>query len=194
LQIEAVGRLVGNDPAAAAVRLRRLKATLPDAVVEVRRLVDGLRPPALDELGLVDAIEQHVAAMPGVDTGPTISVETATPLPDLPAAVEVAAYRIATEAALNAIRHADARTCHIGLRFDGSLRLEIIDDGRGGGDGNHSGVGLQSMRERAAELGDACVITPADPVAPSCGPVSRCRRHEPDQATDRGGRGPSGVP
>ena len=163
LQIAAVGQLVSSDPAAAAVRLQRLRATLQDAVVEVRRLVDGLRPPALDELGLVAAIEQHVTAMPRVDAGPTISVETATPLPDLPAAVEVAAYRIATEAALNAIRHADAQMCHIGLRFDGSLHLEITDDGRGGADGDHPGVGLRSMRERAAELGGACVITPADP-------------------------------
>jgi len=163
LQLEAVGRLVGHDPETAAVRLRRLKATLQDAVIEVRRLVDGLRPPALDDLGLVEAIEQHVAAMPGGDAGPTVFVETAAPLPDLPAAVEVAAYRIATEAALNAIRHADAQTCRIGLRFDGSLHVEITDDGRGVVDGQRSGVGLQSMRERAAELGGACVITPADP-------------------------------
>jgi two-component system, NarL family, sensor kinase len=82
----------------------------------------------------------------------------------LPAAVEVAAYLIALEALTNSRRHAQARTCTIRLSFDqaaGMLRLEVTDDGRGirNPEPAAPGVGLASMRERAAELGGTCTIT-----------------------------------
>jgi signal transduction histidine kinase len=74
-------------------------------------------------------------------------------LPLLPAAVEVAAYHIALEALSNVAQHANARTCHIRLSFESGLCLEITDDGDGLPTNKHAGVGLTSMRERAAELG-----------------------------------------
>jgi signal transduction histidine kinase len=137
------------------------------ALTDVRRLVDGLRPPALDELGLVEAVRQQAARLEagGAAGTPTISVEAdPRPLPELSAAVEVAAYRIAVEALTNTVRHAGATTCRV--LFDatdaGTLRLEVVDDGRGLRSGVVPGVGLESMRERADELGGAIVIEAAN--------------------------------
>ncbi len=79
-------------------------------------------------------------------------------MPPLPAAVEVAAFRIALEALTNVARHARARTCHIRLTVDDGLCLEIADDGRGLPAAYRPGVGLAAMRERAAELGGDCAI------------------------------------
>ena len=79
-------------------------------------------------------------------------------LPGLPAAVEVAAYLIATEALTNVVRHAHARTCTLRLACNGALELEVRDDGRGLPDQPRAGVGLTSMRERAAELGGTCTV------------------------------------
>jgi signal transduction histidine kinase len=133
------------------------------ALADVRRLVDGLRPPALDELGLLGAITQQAARMEGDSPGDgaALRIEVAgepAPLPPLPAAVEVAAYRIAVEAMTNAVRHAGARSCRVSLLADSRLRIEIVDDGRGIGDGARAGTGLESMRERAAELGGEVVV------------------------------------
>jgi len=76
--------------------------------------------------------------------------------------VEVAAYRIAHEALANVVRHAAARTCTVRVTLDGALELEVCDDGAGVADEHRAGVGLASMRERAAELGGSCTIKPAD--------------------------------
>jgi signal transduction histidine kinase len=84
----------------------------------------------------------------------------AAAMPELPAAVEVAAYRIATEAVTNVLRHASAARCVVRLRAsDDALTVEVIDDGRGIGDRATAGVGLRSMRERAAELGGEFVVS-----------------------------------
>ena len=88
------------------------------------------------------------------------SLEAPEQLPPLPAAVEVAVYRIAQEAITNVARHARARTCRIRISLGKELQLEIIDDGVGLSPDRHAGVGLTSMRERAAELGGSCVIEP----------------------------------
>jgi signal transduction histidine kinase len=117
-----------------------------------------LRPPALDELGLVSAIREQ-AAQYTVTNGLHVSVIAPENYwPALPAAVEVAAYRIALEALTNVARHAQASSCEVRIACDGALTLEIIDNGIGLSSTPHSGVGLQSMRERAAELGGACII------------------------------------
>jgi signal transduction histidine kinase len=84
---------------------------------------------------------------------------TADDLRELPAAVEVAAYRIATEAVTNAVRHAAARHCHVTLMADGLLTIEVTDDGQGLPDDPTPGVGLSSMRERAEELGGSFTAT-----------------------------------
>jgi signal transduction histidine kinase len=85
-------------------------------------------------------------------------VEAPGDLPRLPAAVELAAYRIATEALTNTARHARARHCWIRLACNGALDLEVADDGTGVHHPSASGVGLHSMRERAAELGGTCTV------------------------------------
>ena len=116
-------------------------------------MVYGLRPPALDELGLVDALREGVR----YDEAAGTSVEITTlplALPGLPAAVEVAVYRIAQEAITNVIRHAQARHCSVTIAaHDHHLDLTIADDGTGYPADFHFGVGLNSMRERAEELG-----------------------------------------
>jgi signal transduction histidine kinase len=124
--------------------------------------VEDLRPPALDQLGLVGAVRQQARLLSERDPGLEIGVD-ATGVTDLPAATEVAAYRIATEALRNVSQHASARHCRVCLSLNGSglLHLEIEDDGVGMSAGRRIGVGLSAMSERAAELGGTCVTGPA---------------------------------
>ena len=163
LRAEASAATLGSDPDGARQLLDELGGDVRVALGDVRRLVDGLRPPALDEVGLVEAVRQQAARL---ETGgpvgtPAINVEAdPLPLPELTAAVEVAAFRIAVEGLTNAVRHAGATTCRV--RFDatdrGALRIEISDDGRGLPAVVVPGVGLDSMRERAEELGGTMVV------------------------------------
>jgi signal transduction histidine kinase len=151
---EAARDLVSADPERAKELLSDLTERAQAAVADVRHLVYALRPPALDALGLLGALRAH--ADHHNDGGVNVSVEAPEQLPPLPAAVEVAAYRIALEAINNAERHAAARTCVVRIALDevaAALRVEIVDDGRGIGEERGTGVGLSSMRERAAELG-----------------------------------------
>jgi two-component system, NarL family, sensor kinase len=90
-----------------------------------------------------------------------VSVEAPEDLPDLPAAVEVAVYRITQEALTNVVRHARARTCVVRLVVDEDVTLEIVDDGAGIPAERSAGVGLTSMHERAFELGGSCIVEPA---------------------------------
>lgn len=148
-RIDAARLAVESDPVGASEQLVQTRDLVKDVVADVRRLVHDLRPPALDDLGLVGALSQLIEATPGL----AARVEADLP-EDLGAAVEVATYRIAAEAFTNVTRHADARTCLIRLTCDDAhLVLEVIDDGVGIAPDVESGVGLVSMRERAAELG-----------------------------------------
>jgi signal transduction histidine kinase len=85
-------------------------------------------------------------------------VEAPEDRPNLPAAVEVAIYRVTQEALTNVARHARARTCIVRLVLDGDVALEIVDDGVGISSRRSAGVGLSSMHERAEELGGSCVV------------------------------------
>lgn len=163
--LDATARILPTQPSKAAELLTKAKSDIKQTVAEIRRLVDGLRPPALDELGLVAAIRQHSAWMGGAggsnpSTSEPVAVEVHAPdtIPQLSAAVEVATFRIAAEAITNVLRHADARRCTVHLRLDRALELEVTDDGRGMTNFGQTGFGLRSMRERAAELGGSCVI------------------------------------
>jgi two-component system, NarL family, sensor kinase len=158
LRIAAARNLLRGDPDAADVMLDRLDRQTQGAVADVRRLVDDLRPPALDELGLVSAIREQAARFEGTLA---VSVEASGELGDLPAAVEVAAFRIATEAITNSARHAEAHICHVCLTRDGALHVEVRDDGRGLPAQIQPGVGLTSIGERAAELGGTWSIGPS---------------------------------
>jgi signal transduction histidine kinase len=161
LQLGAARTLLVRDPNAATQLLDKLRVEVQDAITDIRRLVYDLRPPQLDELGLVGAIQELVsrltessyAGSPRHHQRLHITVEMPTSLPPLQAAVEVAAYRIAAEALTNVVRHAEATSCVLHLACRDMLMLEIRDDGRGFPPDTHRGVGLTSMRERAAELG-----------------------------------------
>jgi signal transduction histidine kinase len=132
------------------------------AVEDVRRLVAGLRPPVLDDLGLLDAL--RVAGPASHDgAGPAVRFHVEGDLADLPAAVEVAAYRIVSEAMTNAVRHARASTVEVRLEVTPEvLAVQVDDDGTGIDPASPRGVGLVSMRERAAELGGWCAVAPAE--------------------------------
>jgi signal transduction histidine kinase len=119
----------------------------------VRRLVDDLRPGDLDELGLLGALRRRADQLSRRADGTAVTVEVLAPeqLPTLPAAVEVAAYRIATEALTNVARHARASRAALTLRCGAELEVEVTDDGLA--HGWTAGVGLRGMAERAAEVG-----------------------------------------
>ena len=149
---------LGPDAAEAADEgLLALRSGIQGAVVDVRRIVEGLRPPALDELGLAEAVAQLADR---IAAGAGLSVEVqADELPRLEAAVEVAAYRITQEALTNVLRHADARSALVRLECAHSgLLVEVRDDGRGVVVPRAEGVGLVSMRERAEEIGGTFAI------------------------------------
>lgn len=161
LRADAATNLLAKDPARARQLLDELRRAAGDAIAEVRQLVHGLRPLALDELGLVGAIrEQGVGVDRAGMAGPDVVFVEGPELPPLPAAVEVAAYRIATEAITNAIRHAKAEHCRVRIVADTALEVEVTDDGRGWEGRLIPGVGIQSMRERAADLGGTLTIEP----------------------------------
>ena len=158
LKLETARRKLAADPDADAL-LSDLGDRTRAAVADIRRAVYDLRPPALDEFGLVPVLRE-TAAQYG-QNGPGIRVEAPENLPPLPAAVEVAVYRIVGEAITNVVRHAEARTCVVRITLDeGALRLEVSDDGVGIGRDRGAGVGLRSMRERAEELGGVCTVEP----------------------------------
>lgn len=144
--------------------LNELKAQTQATVGDIRRLVYELRPPALDELGLVGALRAHFDQARFASRGVRIKINAPeSGLPLLSAAVEVAAYRIALEAVTNVVRHANATECAV--QFDLAdqegkrmLRVQVQDNGRGLSPGETQGVGLSSMRERAEELGGTCQV------------------------------------
>jgi signal transduction histidine kinase len=157
--LDTARTLVARDPEAAVALLDDLKGRAKMTITDIRRIVYALRPPALDELGLVSAISEHIGHYNQSD-GLYVSIDTPDHLPSLPAAAEVAAYHIALEAVTNVAQHANAQTCHIRLFLEDGLCLEITDDGDGLPADVHMGVGLTSMGERAAELGGEFKIEP----------------------------------
>jgi two-component system, NarL family, sensor kinase len=159
LGLETAGRMAAREGSAAAPVLQSLRDETAACVDTVRQISADLRPPALDQIGLVSALRQHADLLTSRSGGRlVIDVTQAGPIPPLPAAAEGAAYRIALEALTNAARHAGARTCQVDVRLNGSLYLSVRDDGTGVPAGA-PGVGLASMRERAEELGGTCVVT-----------------------------------
>lgn len=160
-QADAARNLVVSDPDQAIEVLRRLRAETTAAIDDVRRLVDDLRPPALDQLGLIGALRERAEQLSWAG-GPAVTVEAPATLPTLSAAAEVAAYRIATEAVTNAVRHADAGRIEVRLDAGDGLRIEVNDDGPDDSEPWRPGVGLRSMQERAAELGGTLRAGPGD--------------------------------
>jgi signal transduction histidine kinase len=156
--LEASVQRLGTEPEQAAL-LADLEGEMQAAIADVRTLVYNLRPAALDDLGLISAVREHARALAerSADTPTPLTVEIDAPdaLGPLPAAVEVAAYRVALEALTNVARHARATACSVRIAEadEDGLALTIADDGVGGAESAAGGIGLQSMRDRVAELG-----------------------------------------
>jgi signal transduction histidine kinase len=160
VHLDAARRIMRADPDAAEQMLDELAAETRGAIGDIRRLVRDLRPPSLDELGLMGALEDVARRVAGQDGGLVIDVNADPALGPLPAAVEVAAYRIGQEALTNVLRHAGARHALLRIAVDDGLVLEVVDDGCGVPPGAGAGIGLSSMRERASEVGGTCTVEP----------------------------------
>ncbi|MAO34541.1 MAG: histidine kinase [Zunongwangia sp.] len=166
LRLETARNLADRDPARSLGLVDAAIADQSEVIDEIRRIVQGLRPPALDDLGLRSALEQQAARL----TGGGLIAEVSGDVPhDLPPAVEVAAFRIASEALTNARKHSGAQRVQVVLsQSERMLQLDIRDDGHGIASAtalspatapSSTGVGLRSQRERAAELGGTLEIT-----------------------------------
>jgi signal transduction histidine kinase len=156
-KLDAIYNVADHNPAVVKKLVTELKTQMQEALRDIRRIAYDLRPPALDELGLVGALREHIASH-NQTQGLQITLETPENLPLLPAAIEVAAYRIALEAITNISRHAGASRGIVRVLLADGLCLEITDDGCGLPASARAGVGLTSMRERAEELGGTCTI------------------------------------
>jgi signal transduction histidine kinase len=162
-RLDAILEMLDRDPAAAARLAVSLKQQNAQLVADIRRLVYELRPPALDELGLFGALAAHAGQLAGTGELVVDMVTDPDPLGDLPAAVEVAAYRIACEAVTNVVRHAQASTCSVALELaHASLTIRVCDDGVGVPSATRPGIGMTSMRERAEELGGTLHVARTD--------------------------------
>ena len=153
MQLNGLQSVLREDPDTAAERMARMEAVTRQALDDVRRVSRELRPPALDELGLVGALEQVAD-----DAGLSLALDSTISEPLAPA-LEVATYRIGAEALLNVARHAGTGSARLTLdHVDDHLVLCVLDDGRGSED-SPAGVGTLAMRERAEELGGTLSIS-----------------------------------
>ncbi|GAA5113571.1 hypothetical protein GCM10023339_18140 [Alloalcanivorax gelatiniphagus] len=159
LRLQAAGNAIDADPARARELVSLARTEVSEALDDVRRLVHDLRPPALDDLGLEAAVRQQAERVRS-EVDVTVTAEGAA---GLPAAVEVAAYRIVSEALTNVVKHAGARRVDVRLEAgEGVLVVTVADDGRGIAEDVTAGVGLLSLRERAEELGGRCEVVCPD--------------------------------
>ena len=140
--------------------VRELADEVQRAVSEVRRICDGLRPAALNELGLAGALTESIEPLQRF--GPRITL-TVDDLPTLGPAVEVAAFRIVMEAVTNAVRHADAQHVQVRVGYDDGVTVRVADDGRGLAKDRVPGVGLRGMSDRADEVGGRLTIRSGSP-------------------------------
>ena len=139
-QLDAIQNLIA-DGRPVEDHLHRMRTGLSETVVEVRRIVEGLRPPTIDDIGLFGAIAELGRELADA-AGMTVTLDLPDQPPELPAAVEVVAYRVTQEALTNVVRHAHATRCQIsGALTDHQLVIEIVDDGCGGA---HAGDGSES--------------------------------------------------
>jgi two-component system, NarL family, sensor histidine kinase UhpB len=147
-------RAADGDPELASQALRRVADAVRDSLDEVRRIARELRPEALDDLGLVNAL---IALCSRVDSqgGLRVRRELQGKLPSLSPDVELVVYRIAQESLTNAVRHSEASSATVSLEADAeTLTLRVADDGKGmpaqlPGDT----AGVAGMRERALLVG-----------------------------------------
>ncbi|WP_261561341.1 sensor histidine kinase [Frankia tisae] len=146
-KVDAARNLAGRDLPRADDLLGAVRRDLTTALDDLRRLVHALRPPALDDLGLLGALREHLR-----HSGIPVTLSAPDTMPELPAAVEIAGYRIITEAVANVTRHAHASHCVVSIEWGERMTVEIRDDGTAR-TAWAAGVGLTSMRERVTALG-----------------------------------------
>jgi signal transduction histidine kinase len=165
LGLEAVQAALPGDTQTAADLTVRMRTEIVSAVEDVRRIIDELRPAALEDVGLVQALRERAASLAArSSSGLIVEFRAAEPMPDLPEQVEIAAFRIAEEAMTNVLRHAHANRCEVRLEVADALVVSVSDDGVGlPRQTRPDGVGLASIRQRAAELGGCCTVEPAIP-------------------------------
>ncbi|WP_433326264.1 sensor histidine kinase [Spirillospora sp. CA-294931] len=170
MTVDAARITLRKDPEAVDALLENLRSMMGRTIGDIRELVYDLRPPALDDLGLAGAI-RALGGVVATGDGPRVDVVVEGDLTQLPAAAEVAAYRIVQEALTNVHRHSKANAAIVSLYLTEELSVTVGDDGVGMPPDIRSGVGLSSMRERAAELGGSCTVGPG----PEGGTVVRAR-------------------
>jgi signal transduction histidine kinase len=166
LKIGKARALVMEQPQIASAIMSDLERDLAASLGEIRRMVEALRPAALDQLGLASALRQFMydfTDMTSADNATRFQLHMPEALPPLPAAVEVAVYRIVTEAVTNVMRHARAAHASVSITVHDALDIAICDDGIGLPQTIHYGIGLRSMRERAEEVGGSLELLAAVP-------------------------------
>lgn len=179
VRADLLGQLLTRDEAAGLEVLRELRDEASAFLAEMRRVLADRAPAELEDRDLaygLDVLARRMVAASGERVRVSVDVDDAVGA--LEWTVQVAAFWIVKEALTNVVKHADARTCVVRVWVDGGLRLSVVDDGRGGvtsrghgtlagsrgdrppgpGRDQSPGVGLSSMRERAAELGGSCHI------------------------------------
>jgi signal transduction histidine kinase len=156
----AAAVLAGRDPARAAAEMEAVAQLGAEAQAELRAVIDGLAPPELGEAGLAESLRRY-AVLAGRAHGVAVRFEAAG-LPVLDERQEAALYRVAQEALHNALRHAGAGRIAIELsRSPRRVILAVTDDGAGFAAGGPEGLGLASMRGRAAAVGGTLTIRSA---------------------------------
>ncbi|MFY9916608.1 MAG: histidine kinase, partial [Nocardioidaceae bacterium] len=162
LSADAAANFLRTDPSRVEAILGGLRRDADDTLAEVHRILENLAPSVVDELGLVGALKLRARQLSLPAQGRPLKVHVLAPpvLPPMPAAVEIAAFRCAVEALTNIARHADARQADVGLQVDDSFLTICIRDDGPHREPWHDGIGLESMRDRALELGGTCQAGP----------------------------------
>lgn len=160
-RVGAARELLDKNPEKTAKILDDLQNGIDGTLTNIRQLVYELRPPLLDQLGLVGAMRDFASHL---ENGVQLELNLPDQLPTLSAAVEVAAFRIMQTSLDNVVKHAQATRCQLTLATEGGvLTIDLVDDGKGISPNYKAGVGLTSMRERAEELGGTFAIAAANP-------------------------------
>lgn len=159
-QIRRIDRGDAEDTMQMRQAIERLAEDVDSISSDLRRIVRDLAPAALEQLGLVGAVEQFAR---GCESQIEIHTSLPTEPVKLPAAVELASYRIVTEAVTNVLRHARAGQCWLTISAGETVEIDIVDDGIGINGRAHDGFGIPSIQERAEELGGSADFRPNQP-------------------------------
>lgn len=165
LHLQVAEKLIHTDPTAAQDLIGRVRVEANAVVAEIRRLADCLGHSSLDQVGLVSAIRERASCITSLEHGgaaagwPAVSIEAVGNVEDLPAATEVAAFHIVSEALIDAFRHGTASSCRVRLcRQASDLEVEVVSDAYEPVEDLRSGMSVSSMQERADELGGAVSV------------------------------------